>query len=177
MSIPTEVWEQVRCRANSACEYCGVTETDTGGPLSVDHHQPRSQGGADHLDNLLYCCHRCNLYKADYWPAQDGQPALWNPRQAPIESHLFLLADGKLYPITTVGAFTLRRLRLNRPALVAHRHRKQAQSEELRLLSRYREVITLLEQLQQQQAALLIEHRALLEEQRTLLRLFLGTSD
>jgi hypothetical protein len=40
---------QVRQRANFACEYCGVTETDSGGELTIDHYQPQSQNGSDEL--------------------------------------------------------------------------------------------------------------------------------
>jgi hypothetical protein len=177
MTISAELWEQVRQRAHLACEYCGVTETDTGGQLSVDHFQPRAHGGPNQADNLLYCCFRCNQYKADYWPTQPNDPALWNPRQEPITTHLLTLADGTLYPITTPGAFTLQRLRLNRPPLVAYRHRQQSQAEVLRLLTRYRDVVSLLERLHQQQAALLEEHRALLEEQRALLKLLLRSKE
>ena len=124
----------------------------------MDHFQPRVHGGTDGPDNLLYCCHRCNLYKADYWPAQPNDPPLWNPRREALANHLLLLADGTLYPITPAGAFTLRRLRLNRPPLTANRRRRQIQAEELRLLGRYREVVTVLERLQRQQAALLQDH-------------------
>ncbi len=81
MTISEGLRDQVRDRAKFACEYCGVTEADTGGPLTVDHFRPRTSGGTDELDNLLYCCFRCNLYKADYWPAQPTDPPLWNPRQ------------------------------------------------------------------------------------------------
>jgi hypothetical protein len=177
MTLPAELWEQVRRRADFACEYCGVTETDVGGLLTVDHFQPRAAGGADAPSNLLYCCHRCNLYKADYWPPRPTDPVLWNPRQEAVGTHLLLLADGALYPITATGAFTLRRLRLNRPPLAAHRLRRQSSAEELRLLERYREVVTLLEQLHRQQAALMEEHRALLEEQRAVLRVLLKNAE
>jgi hypothetical protein len=47
------------------------------------------------------------------------------------------------------------------------------QDEELQLLTRYREVIALVEQLQRQYASLLEEHQALLDEQRALLNLLL----
>jgi hypothetical protein len=171
MSITAEARRAIRQGANAACEFCGVTETDTGGELTVDHFRPRTKGGSDELDNLLYCCHRCNQYKADYWPTQPDDPVLWHPRHDPIETHLLLLADGTLYPITATGAFTLKRLRLNRPPLVAYRLRQQSQTEEHRLLARYRDLVAVLEQLHQQQVALLEEQRALLEEQRTLLRL------
>ena len=93
----------VRQRANYACEFCTVTETDTGGELTVDHFQPKSQGGAHDLSNLLYCCNRCNQYKADYWPRQQDDLSLWNPRREPPEAHLLMLTDGSLYPLTPVG--------------------------------------------------------------------------
>ena len=87
--------------------------------------------------------------------------------------HLLLLADGTLYASTPTGTFTLKRLRLNRSPLVAHRLRKHHHSEELRLLGRYRDLVAALEQLQAQHAALLEEQRTLLEELRTLLQLLL----
>ena len=177
MTLPAELWERVRRRADFACEYCGVTETDVGGPLTVDHFRPQAHGGSDDPANLLYCCHRCNSYKADYWPARPTDLALWNPRQESIDAHLLLLWDGTLYPITATGTITLGRLRLNRAPLTANRLRRQAQAEERRLLARYREVIALLEQLQRQQAALLGEQRALLEEQRAVLQLLLKTGE
>ncbi len=63
MSIPNEIRVLVRQRANFACEFCGVTETDTGGELTIDHFQPTTKGNGDNPDNLFYCCSRCNLYK------------------------------------------------------------------------------------------------------------------
>ena len=69
--------------------------------------------------------------------------------------------------------FTLKRLRLNRPLLVAYRLRKHYHAEEQRLLAQYRDVVIALGQLQQQQRALLEEQRILLEKQRTLLTLLL----
>jgi hypothetical protein len=173
MSIPTDVRWVVRQRAHFACEFCGVTETDTGGELTIDHFQPHTKGGTDAPENLLYCCHRCNQYKADYWPTQSEDPPLWHPRHEPIERHLLLLANGTLYPITETGAFTLKRLRLNRPPLVAYRVRKQDEMAEYRLLTRYRDLVVILEQLHQQQVALLEEQQVLLEEQRRLVQLLL----
>jgi hypothetical protein len=64
----------------------------------------------------------------------------------------------------------LKRLRLNRAPLVAYRLRKQSQADEHRLLERYRELVSVLERLHQQQVALLEEQQALLERQRTLLQ-------
>lgn len=142
--------------------------------LTIDHFQPRACAGTDDFPNLIYCCVRCNLYKADYWASQAAEPLLWNPRTEPRERHMLPLANGTLWPLTPTGAFTIKRLRLNRPLLVAWRLRKQTQGQEERLLSIYREQTNLLERLSQQQAALLKEHRALLNEQRELMRALLG---
>jgi 5-methylcytosine-specific restriction endonuclease McrA len=65
MTISDEIRNRVRQRADFVCEYCGVTETDTGGILTIDHFQPKSRGGSDDPDNLIYCCNRCNQYKLD----------------------------------------------------------------------------------------------------------------
>ena len=42
MTLPDTLWRPVR-NALGACEYCGVTETDSGGPLTVDHFQPQAR--------------------------------------------------------------------------------------------------------------------------------------
>jgi hypothetical protein len=174
MTITDQIREHVRQRANSACEFCGVTETDVGSELTVDHFQPRAKGGDDSLGNLLYCCVRCNQYKLDYWPTRSGDPSLWNPRLEPASQHFIELDDGTLHPLTVTGAFTLKRLRLNRPPLVAYRLRRHQRAEEIRLLTRYRSLIQLLEQLNTQLHLLMEEQRQLLEEQRELLRLLLS---
>jgi len=172
-NIPAERRERVRQRAGFACEYCGVTETDTAGQLTLDHFHPQAHGGDDTLDNLVYCCHRCNEYKADYWPQEPDAPSLWNPRREAASAHFVELADGRLYATTATGTFTLNRLRLNRPPLVAYRSRRRQRVEEQRLLTRLRDVVALLEQSHAQQAALLEEHRSLLQEQQRVLQLLL----
>jgi HNH endonuclease len=173
VTLPAELRQRVRARANFACEFCGVTESDTGGELTIDHFQPQAHGGSDDPDNLLYSCYRCNQYKAHYWPAEPGDAVLWNPRSEARDLHLSPLGDGRLVALTGTGAFTLKRLRLNRPALVAHRAREAAEGEQLRLLDRYRELVRLLEQMHEQRSELLAEQRELLEEQCSLLRLLL----
>jgi hypothetical protein len=116
--------KQIRQRAHFACEFCGVSETDTGGELTIDHFQPKACGGLDTPENLLYCCARCNLYKMDYWPISPEHLLLWNPRLEPFADHFLDLDDGLLHPLTPIGAFTIKRLRLNRPPLVTHHLRR-----------------------------------------------------
>lgn len=171
MSITPQQRERIRQRAGFACEYCGVTETDTGGELTIDHFQSQSKGGRDDMGNLVYCCHRCNEYKSDYWPQEPDVPPLWNPRQEKADLHFVELANGHLYATTAVGTLTLNRLRLNRPALIANRLQRRNRSEEQGLLTRLRDVLNLLEQLQKQHEVLLVHHHSLLQEQQHLIRL------
>lgn len=169
MTSSSELREQVRTRAGFRCEFCGVDESDTAGELTLDHFQPRSKGGSDELENLVYCCHRCNEYKADYWPDQESAARLWNPRRDPFELHFVLTEDGLVHPRTATAEFTIRRLRLNRPQLVAYRQRRWNLEEEQRLGERHRQVLALLEALQEQHRTLLEEHGQLLKELRDVL--------
>jgi len=128
VAISIEVREGVRQLADYRCEYCGVSEIDTGGELTLDHFCPILHGGTDEPANLVYCCVKCNQYKADFWPdvediAADRQ--LVHPRQEDLGLHLVQAADGTLRGLTSRGQFHIERLRLNRPQLVAYRQRKR----------------------------------------------------
>src|SRR5438105_2241295 len=63
--------EYVRDRYRRCCGYCGVTEEEAGGELTVDHFQPANADGDDSDDNLIYSCFRCNLYKGDFFPTAE----------------------------------------------------------------------------------------------------------
>jgi hypothetical protein len=47
-----------------------------GGLLTIDHFQPRSKGGTDALENLIYACINCNQHKQDYWPHDEVMPGV-----------------------------------------------------------------------------------------------------
>jgi hypothetical protein len=121
--------EDVRRRYQARCGYCGVSESDTGGELSVDHFRPLSAQGDDSDDNLVYTCIRCNLYKGDFWPsAKDLRLGcrLLHPLRDVLARHLQLNEQtGKLEPLTQTGRFHIALLHLNRPPLVAHRLRRR----------------------------------------------------
>lgn len=177
MTIDAGLREYVRRRAQFACEYCDVTESDTGSELTIDHFHPQAKGGSDHLDNLVYYCARCNQYKLDYWPVHPAEMPLWNPRSSSRTEHFLELDDGTLHALTRTGAFTINRLRLNRPPLVVHRIRRRQQKETNRLLMQYGDLWELQARLQAQVATLLEEQHKLLEEQRALLRLLLPRTE
>ena len=120
--------ESVRVRYQFVCGYCGISEVDAGGLLTIDHFVPISAKGGDDDDNLVYSCIRCNQYKAAYHAAisvkLDGRTLL-HPLRNDLSSHLKLNEiSGELEGLSVSGAFHISLLQLNRPALIAHRRRK-----------------------------------------------------
>lgn len=174
MSVSASIREQVRQRAQYACEFCGTTEIDTGGMLTIDHFQPRTKAGSNELENLIYACVICNQYKQDYWPRTETAPRLWNPRQESASEHFVEQEDGQLTALTPIGIFTIKRLRLNRSQLIVARQRRQQQVQVERLLQRYQELTTLQAQINLQLTDLAIEQQVLLKEQRKWLRMLLN---
>jgi len=63
MSITNEDRQAVRDAYGYCCGYCGVSESDIGGDLQLDHYRPVARGGSDDLDNLVYACEHCNRFK------------------------------------------------------------------------------------------------------------------
>lgn len=166
MSVSESVRNKIRKRADFACEYCGISETDNGGELTVDHFQPQSKNGGDEEENLVYCCFRCNLYKGDYW-AEDSK--LFNPQTDKRDDHFWLSESGKLYALTETGDFTIKLLRLNRQPLITKRQNDYQKFEERQILEQTQKALEALLRLSQQQRELLKEQQNLLEEQRRLL--------
>jgi hypothetical protein len=100
--------------------------------------------------NLVYCCHACNEFKGDHWQPGSLQ-RLQHPQRDDLSGHVALSDDDTLHGLTETGMFHIRRLQLNRPALVAHR-REQRLLEADR--AAYRVVVTRLAELEQQLTAL-----------------------
>lgn len=168
--ITDEMRQLVRVRAGYACEYCGVTEESTGAELTIDHYHPRAKGGSDELDNLVYCCHRCNEHKATYWPAQATTTPLWNPRTTPAMEHFLELENGYLSPLSETGKQTIKTLRLNRLPLVKYRLRKSKAKRKTALLQRHREIIEFTLLTQRLQELSLQEQQALAKELKVILQ-------
>ena len=114
-------------RYSFRCGYCGVSEEDVGGELTVDHFRPVAAGGDDTEENLVYACVRCNQYKGALRPeAMDrgSERRLLHPRRDDLSLHL--IEDpltGRLEGLSPAGQFHIEALRLNRPALIANRQR------------------------------------------------------
>jgi hypothetical protein len=170
MTVSSNIRQEVRERANFVCEYCGVSEADTGDELTLDHYQPQSKGGSDELVNLIYCCNRCNLYKSDYWPEEDA-PQLWHPRRESFAAHFLLNADGFLSALTDTGRFTVSRLHLNRPLLVAYRRNRLQREELAQERERNKQTLQLVKELARRNLISLQETTDLSVEQRDLLNI------
>ncbi len=121
--------DQVRARWEARCGYCGVTEEDVGGDLTVDHYVPQVAGGDDGDENLVYACFRCNLYKGDFHPTPEDRVnghVVLHPLRDDIAIHVRLEETiGRVQPLTETGRFHIAILHLNRPALVAFRLRRR----------------------------------------------------
>lgn len=146
----------VREQYDFRCGYCGVSETNIGAEMTVDHFLPRIRGGDDSLDNLIYSCHACNEFKGDYW---HDEPALrlLHPLLDDLAVHYHEQADGTLLARTERGAVHIQTLQLNRPKLIAFRL-EQREIVQLRQLNQ-----TLRQQLQE---ARQVTHRLEIELER-----------
>lgn len=174
MSISSETKQKIRQRADYACEYCGVSESGVGGELTIDHYRPQAVSGSDEPENLVYACHRCNLYKSDYW-ADAKSPRLWNPRDESFDEHFWLSNNGKIFALTETAALTIKKLRLNREPLVKHRRQKAEQIARREQIKHLRDAVELLRRTNEEQANLLEEQRKLLSEQQQLLKILFDT--
>lgn len=133
--------EALRQRFRFRCGYCSVTESDAGSELTIDHFQPRSQGGTHGPENWVYSCHACNEFKGDWWQPE-STVRLLHPERDDIAAHIAEGEDGLLQPLTESGALYIARLRLNRPQLVTYRlqrnRHKAASTYQEQLLERLR---------------------------------------
>ena len=114
----------VRERDGFCCVYCGTTEVDVSSALTLDHVQPRSEGGTNALDNLVYCCHACNEFKGEYWQTEPNLRLL-HPLFDVLAEHCREQENGTLLGWTERGINHIRVLHLNREQLVTHRLREQ----------------------------------------------------
>ncbi len=121
MKLAAELREQVRRRALGLCEYCRLPDLNQMTPHQVDHIIGRQHRGTDELDNLCWCCVRCNLKKgpnvASVDAASDDIVPLFHPRRQVWAEHFVVTRDmveGK----TPSGRATAQLLDMNNPVRV-----------------------------------------------------------
>lgn len=75
----------ILARDNYMCQYCGATKD-----LTLDHVVPRWAGGPQTWENLVACCRKCNLKKADKTPAQANMKLKKVPKRPQYVPYLSL---------------------------------------------------------------------------------------
>ena len=76
----------VLARDGYTCQYCGLRGKD----LTIDHVIPKWAGGPHTWDNLVACCRRCNLKKADKTPQQAHMKLARKPKRPHFVPYLSL---------------------------------------------------------------------------------------
>ncbi|HZT78618.1 MAG TPA: HNH endonuclease [Gemmataceae bacterium] len=72
-------------RDNNQCQYCGRKFPTS--ELSLDHVQPRSQGGQSNWENIVCACVSCNVRKGGRTPKEAGMALIRKPekpRRSPL---------------------------------------------------------------------------------------------
>lgn len=67
----------IYARDSSKCQYCGKKFSTT--ELSLDHVNPRSQGGRATWENIVCCCVKCNIRKGGRTPEQAHMHLITKP--------------------------------------------------------------------------------------------------
>lgn len=67
-------------RDGNECVYCGSTKK-----LTIDHVLPRCRGGQNTWTNMVTCCAKCNVKKADRTPEEANMTL----RKRPYEPNVF----------------------------------------------------------------------------------------
>ena len=123
-SISHDLRRRVGERAGWRCEYCLLSEADSGYPHHVDHIVSRKHGGESKENNLALACAVCNRHKGtDIAALISGseQPVrLFDPRRQVWRDH-FRFDGPWIRPLTETGEVTVRVLWLNDPWRIQER--------------------------------------------------------
>ncbi|NJO51217.1 MAG: HNH endonuclease [Leptolyngbyaceae cyanobacterium RM2_2_4] len=126
--ISNSLKAQIEQEDRQRCCYCLTSEANSGIPMTFDHIQPRSKGGATSFENVCLACRTCNEYKSDSIEAEDPLTGefvrLFNPRTQQWSEHFTWSLDAtKVEGVTAIGRATVAALRMNNPVIVAARYR------------------------------------------------------
>lgn len=120
----TELKTIVSKRAKDCCEYCLLPQSMGFYPYQLDHIIPKQHGGADDLNNLAWCCPRCNRYKGPNLATLDPETgqltSLFHPRKQRWPDH-FTFVVGEIQGLSPEGRATVTLLRLNDEVRITER--------------------------------------------------------
>ncbi|HXG64320.1 MAG TPA: HNH endonuclease signature motif containing protein [Blastocatellia bacterium] len=116
--IPAALRRQVRERARGRCEYCLLAEEHAFFSHEADHIIAEKHGGRTTAQNLALACFDCNRFKGSDIASVDGTIVpLFNPRSQTWGEY-FVIADGRIIPLTSVGRVTEQLLKFCLPERV-----------------------------------------------------------
>ena len=122
--IPAALRRLVIQRADSRCEYCGISQAGQVATFHVDHVVPSVAGGETSEENLALACVSCSLRKGARQAIKDpitgDSVSVFNPRQQSWKEH-FTWHDVQILGLTATGRATVSLLNLNRPTMLAIR--------------------------------------------------------
>jgi 5-methylcytosine-specific restriction endonuclease McrA len=81
--------KNIYIRDGHKCMYCGHSFVSQ--DLTLDHVQPKSQGGKNEWSNLVAACGKCNHRKANRTPEEAGMYLIRRPLPANIHTPRFVL--------------------------------------------------------------------------------------
>lgn len=123
-AIPSSLRQQVIQRADSRCEYCGISQVGQVATFHIDHVVPSVAGGTTTADNLALACVSCSLRKGARQKIEDPMTGnavkVFHPRQQSWKDH-FSWRGVELVGLTATGRATVSALDLNRPTMLAIR--------------------------------------------------------
>jgi len=118
MTVSTRLRQQVAAQARYRCGYCQTQEEVSGIPLTIEHIEPKAQGGQDDEANLWLSCRLCNEAKGVRLEAADtltgSTVPLYNPRTQNWTEHFVWDNEGtSVVGLTPIGRATVSVLSLN----------------------------------------------------------------
>ena len=123
-AIPSSLRQQAIQRADSRCEYCGISQVGQVATFHIDHVVPSVAGGTTTADNLALACVSCSLRKGARQKIEDPMTGnavkVFHPRQQSWKDH-FSWRGVELVGLTATGRATVSALDLNRPTMLAIR--------------------------------------------------------
>lgn len=126
--LSADLRERLLAADDHQCAYCQTSAFNSGQPMTVEHINPRAQGGETVFKNLCFACRRCNEFKSDAINAIDpltgNSTELFNPRQDVWKEHFQWDVTGiRLLGQTGKGRATIVALKMNNEVILAARRR------------------------------------------------------
>ena len=116
--------ESIRWVAGNRCDYCRIPDRLDPMPFQIDHIIAQQHGGTTSIENLAWCCFRCNKRKgpniAGLDPVSGTVTRLFHPRQDAWDEH-FEWNTAWLRGRTAIGRATIAVLGINDADVVAVR--------------------------------------------------------